>query len=54
MTELVNVTGFMSGVRLPGHSILLGTFNTSIFDILNNANQQKNFDNNLNVNFGQF
>ena len=54
MTELVNLTGFMPGIRLPDHSILLGTFNTSIFDILKNANQHKRIENNLNGNFENF
>ena len=36
MTEIVNLTGIMPPVRLPDHSILLGTFNASMFDTKSN------------------
>ena len=32
MTEIVNLTGFHPPRTLPDHSVLIGTFNTSIFD----------------------
>ena len=41
MTEIVNVTGFHPPLNLPDHSILIGTFNTSIFNLMKNENLQK-------------
>ena len=34
MTEIVNAMGSNPPVNLPDHSIILGTFNTSVFNIL--------------------
>ena len=41
MTEIVNVTGFHPPRTLPDHSILIRTFNTSIFDLMKAENLQK-------------
>ena len=38
MSEAVNLTGSHPPLHLPDHSILLGTFDTSIFNILRNEN----------------
>ena len=40
MSECVNITGSNPPVNLPDHSILLGTFNTSIFNILKSEKLQ--------------
>ena len=41
MTEAVNLSGIHPPLKLPDHPILLGSFNTSIFDILNNGKFEK-------------
>ena len=41
MTEIVNMSGLHPPVNLPDHSILLGTYNTSIFDLINPSNFQE-------------
>ena len=42
MTEIVNLTGFQTSRTLPDHSIIIGTFNTLIFDIMKNENHKNN------------
>ena len=38
MSEAINLTGSHPPLNLPDHSMLLGTFNTSIFNVLKNEN----------------
>ena len=40
MTEIVNLTGFHPPRTLPDHSVLIGTFNTSILDLMKNEMHQ--------------
>ena len=40
MSEIVNLTGLHPPINLPDHSVLLGTFDTSIFNLMKNENLQ--------------
>ena len=47
MSEIINVAGFHPPLTLPDHSMLIGTYNTSIFELIKTENLQKepNFQN---------
>ena len=44
MTQIVNLSGIHPPRNLPDHSILIGTFDTSIFNLISNSSKQEQFN----------